>query len=444
MNKAGFGGLNQNFNGDNRSEDIFGQLETLKSQFISARVTDIIISNTHPLFDENGGWSSIGTIFFESIDNLGNSTNTTSNPVATPLLPYIKNYPLVNELVLLFNLPGKNISKSTNSTNVLQYYYLNPIAVWNHPHHNAYPNLIDSIENASQDINYEQIENGIVRGVSSVTSGIELNSPLTNKDSFIEKTNIHPLLPFAGDNIYEGRWGNSIRFGSTVPPISVSGSSNTPEYQNNWSFVGENGDPITILRNGQPKDSSDAGWLPIIENIREDLSSIYMTSYQQIPLRASSENYSALNPSPLLPREFFNPQIILNSNRLILNASSDSILASAQDSISLSSNKQIGFTSENINISSPNIKIGGTTANEPALLGGSFIEQFSILVDQIQVLSVALNGLEGYDLTATNIETSGIDLAAQSLISVCKNIKNLLPKDGKITSPLLSNSIRLK
>ena len=123
MNKAGFGGLNQNFNGDNRSEDIFGQLETLKSQFISARVTDIIISNTHPLFDENGGWSSIGTIFFESIDNLGNSTNTTSNPVATPLLPYIKNYPLVNELVLLFNLPGKNISKSTNSTNVLQYYY---------------------------------------------------------------------------------------------------------------------------------------------------------------------------------------------------------------------------------------------------------------------------------------------------------------------------------
>ena len=105
MNKSGFGGLNQNFNGDNGNEDIFGQLETLKSKFISARVTDIIISNTHPLFDENGGWSSIGTIFFESIDNLGNSGNTTTNSLATPLLPYIKNYPLVNELVLLFNLP---------------------------------------------------------------------------------------------------------------------------------------------------------------------------------------------------------------------------------------------------------------------------------------------------------------------------------------------------
>ena len=72
------------------------------------------------------------------------------------------------------------------------------------------------------------------------------------------------------------------------------------------------------------------------------------------------------------------------------------------------------------------------------------MQQFSILVDQIQVLAVALNGLEGYDINATNIETSGVDLAAQSLMDVCKNIKNLLPKDGKITSPLLSNSIRLK
>ena len=199
---------------------------------------------------------------------------------------------------------------------------------------------------SKEEIDYQQIESGIVRRVTDFSTDIELNSPLLEKGSFVEKTNIHPLLPFAGDNIYEGRWGNSIRFGSTVPKNSISGSSNTDDYQNNWSFVGQNGDPITILRNGQPKDSSDAGWLPIVENIKEDLSSIYMTSYQQIPLRASSENYSALNPEPLLPREFFNPQIILNSNRLVFNASSDSILASAQDTISLTSNKQIGLNSE--------------------------------------------------------------------------------------------------
>lgn len=444
MNKAGFGGLNSTFNAtiQNR-EDIFSQLDSLKAQFITARVTDIIISNTHPLFNTYGGWNGLGTIFFEPISNLGSIEETTTNPTATPLLPYLKNYPLINEIVVLFNLPGKNVSQITNNTNILQYYYLNPVGIWNHPHHNAYPNSL-STNNPGEEVDYEQIESGIVRRVTDFSTDIKLNSPLLEKGSFVEKTNIHPLLPFAGDNIYEGRWGNSIRLGSTVPKNSISGSSNTDDYQNNWSFVGKNGDPITILRNGQPKDSSDAGWLPIIEDIKEDLSSIYMTSYQQIPLRAASENYSALNPEPLLPREFFNPQIILNSNRLIFNASSDSILASAQDSISLSSNNQIGLTSKNINISSPSIKIGGTTADEPALLGGSFIQQFSILVEQIQVLAVALNGLEGYDINATNIETSGVDLAAQSLMDVCKNIKNLLPKDGKITSPLLSNSIRLK
>tara|TARA_R110000822_G_scaffold9093_11_gene35512 strand:- start:1492 stop:2829 length:1338 start_codon:yes stop_codon:yes gene_type:complete len=445
MNKAGFGGLNQNFNSKiQNQEDIFGQLDTLNAQFITARVTDIIISNTHPLFNEYGGWNGLGTIFFEPMNNLVSKSNTTSNPTATPLLPYLKNYPLINEIVVLFNLPGKNISKVNNSTNILQYYYLNSIGVWNHPHHNAYPNLINPGDDASQDIDYKQIENGIVRRVTDFSTDINLNSPLTGKGSFIEKTNIHPLLPFAGDNIYEGRWGNSIRFGSTVPPTSISGSSNTPDYQNNWSFVGQNGDPITIIRNGQPKDSSNAGWLPLIENISTDLSSIYMTSYQQVPLRAANENFSALSPEPLLPREYFNPQIILNSGRLIFNASTDSIIASAQDSISLSSNKQIGITSENINISADSIKLGGPTANDPALLGGAFINQFKILVEQIQVLAFACSGLEGYDSESTNIESSGIDAAGQALDETCKNILDLLPNDNKITSPLLSNTIRLK
>ena len=185
-------------------------------------------------------------------------------------------------------------------------------------------------------------------------------------------------------------------------------------------------------------------YLPIVEDINKDLSSIYMTSYQQIPLRAANENYSALSPEPLLPREYFNPQIILNSGRLIFNAASDSILASAQDSISLSSNNQIGITSDNVNISADTIKIGGPSANDPALLGGAFIDQFKILLEQIQVLAFACSGLEGYDSESTNIESSGIDAAGQALDETCKNILDLLPNDNKITSPLLSNTIRLK
>ena len=77
INKAGFGGLNQNFNSSNlNKEDILSQLDTLNAQFITARVTDIIISNTHPLFNEYGGWSGLGTVFFEPINNLVSKSTT--------------------------------------------------------------------------------------------------------------------------------------------------------------------------------------------------------------------------------------------------------------------------------------------------------------------------------------------------------------------------------
>jgi hypothetical protein len=41
---------------------------------------------------------------------------------------------------------------------------------------------------------------------------------LINEENTI---NIHPLLPYEGDMLYEGRFGNSIRFGSTVKNSSI-------------------------------------------------------------------------------------------------------------------------------------------------------------------------------------------------------------------------------
>lgn len=436
-NNLGFSGLNDNLNSQNPTKEIFDNLNILNSQLITGRVVDIILSNTHPLFYDFGGWNGLGTIFFEPTNNL-DLPSTSTKPTALPLIPYAKNLPIVNEIVVLLSLPSKEINNFANSQQTNKYYYINPISIWNSNHHNAFPNLLQPTTDNPPQQNYQEIEAGSPRVAKNTNNEINLNSPVIG-GTFKEKSNIHPIIPFAGDIINEGRWGNSIRLGSTV-----SGSNNTEDYQSTWSFVGNNGDPITILRNGQPKEASKTGYLPIVEDINKDLSSIYMTSYQQIPLRAANENYSALSPEPLLPREYFNPQVILNSGRLVFNASTDSIIASAQDSISLSSNKQIGITSNNVSISADNIKIGGPTANDPALLGGAFINQFKILVEQIQVLAFACSGLEGYDSESTNIESSGIDAAGQSLDETCKNILDLLPNDNKITSPLLSNTIRLK
>ena len=75
--------------------------------------------------------------------------------------------------------------------------------------------------------------------------------------------------------ILEGRFGNSIRFGST----NISNEISNP---NGWSDLGNTGDPITIIRNGQSSKLDDKGWLPTTENINEDASSIYLTSNQRI------------------------------------------------------------------------------------------------------------------------------------------------------------------
>ena len=66
INRQGFAALNQQLNSANLNRDnINSQLATLNAQFITARVTDIIISNTHWL------WGMEGLDpFFEPMNNL--------------------------------------------------------------------------------------------------------------------------------------------------------------------------------------------------------------------------------------------------------------------------------------------------------------------------------------------------------------------------------------
>jgi hypothetical protein len=107
---------------------------------------------------------------------------------------------------------------------------------------------------------------------TSVTSS--LTFPLG--PNFPEKADIRTLRQFTGDVTLEGRWGNSIRFGSTT---ALNG------FENYWSATGSAGDPITIIRNGQGKQSSNLkNWFPTVEDINRDLSSIYLTAGQKIQI----------------------------------------------------------------------------------------------------------------------------------------------------------------
>ena len=414
----GNGVENTSFN-DNRINDI-------KDRLITARVVDISLNTNSTLWDQTGQWGGIGTIQFQLMDVPSSISSINQDNIlnfAKPLLPYLKNYPLVNEIVLLFQLP--NTQESQTSTKK-SYYYLNSIGLWNHPHHNAYPNMYSSNNGQSSASNrkdYQQIEIGNVRRTATSASMLDLNG--ASGGTFIEQSNIHPVLPFAGDNILEGRFGNSIRLGNTAK------SSGT--ITNNWSYSGENGNPITILRNGQPISSSSEGWIPITENINEDLASIYLTSNQQIPISVAVENKEEAQAStipfsntikqiPISPKAYNAPQVILNSGRLLFNTTSDSILFSSKKSIVLESIDDLAIKSQlkNINILAPAgiVSLGKQNASESIVLGDKFMLQFENLISSLENLCLALS-------KEPKIPNAGS--VATLTGPILKDIKNLIP-----------------
>ena len=378
INRVGLPGLVKNLSTNPKSS-----VGNTSPTYITGRVLDIILDENHPDFSIQGEWNSIGTIQFKivSSDNVGNIR------FAKPLYPNIKCFPIVNELVVIFLI---TIPSIVNESYTTEYYYMNGVSFWNHPHHNSTPIPFENNLPPSQQLDYQQTEGGLVRRITDGSSEIELNSPLNpSQNTFIERSNIHPLLSFSGDMIYEGRWGNSLRLGSTAKSKSL--------YNNNWSSVGENGDPITIIRNGQPKNVSTEGWLPITENISKDLSSIYLTSTQKIPFSLSNENFISYTTPPITPAQYSNPQIIFNSDRIILNAKSDSILISGQNSVGLSSNGSINVEStDSINISSKLINLGDKNASQSVLKGDDTVEYLKILINELQNIAEALKVIQDW------------------------------------------------
>ena len=385
--KLGFSAVNTQFNRNKEDNSkIEEQLSLLQNNLIFGRVTDIILDDTYPNFQELGGWSIIGTIFFEPIEpNPRNTKETTLQ--AAPLLPYLKNYPVVDELVVLLYLPNKQIS---DNANIKQYYYLNPISVWNNQHLNAYPDLNNiSTTQPTEQKDYQAIEQGQTRKSSNEEINYDYNSPLVG-GTFIERSNIHPLLAYAGDIILEGRWGNSIRFGSTA-------NTGNALYNNNWSNSGEDGNPITIIRNGQPSDASEKGYLPLVEDINKDLSSIYLTSNQTIPLTTTITNNPSIKDNP--PESigsYDESQVMISSNRLVFNANSTgSLLLNSEGSISLTSINGIGLYSQDSDIvlqsGKNNIRLGDSNASQSLVLGDAFMTDFRNLLTKLQALCQTLS-----------------------------------------------------
>ena len=342
---------------------------------VPARVLATVLDDTtYPeIFNANGEWASIGGIVFEFVETPLPGDNLEGRLFALPLLANLKNYPVKNEIVSLIISPDTSINTNTNA---YKYYYLPATNIWSSNHHNAIPQEVYLGQGLqpSQKKDYLQVGAGSVRRVTDGSTEIKFDN------GFQERVDIRPIPPFAGDMIVEGRWGNSIRLGST----------NRSTLENTWSSVGTEGDPIVILRNGQFSSNLEP-WIPLSEDISADQGSIYLTSTQKIPVTTINFKTNSFNINPPTePKEYTKNQILIDSGRLVFVAKEDNLLLTAANSIHISA---AGFNIDvnSTTIQSSLIQLGSsdTTLLHPVAKGDRVVELFQDIIQLFQKLTLA-------------------------------------------------------
>jgi hypothetical protein len=158
---------------------------------------------------------------------------------------------------------------------------------------------------------------------------------------------------------------------------------------NEWSNTGNNGDPITILVNGYIT-TDQKQITPNIEEINKELSSIYLTSTQRIPLIPDRNvNLNPITNPKIVSSYFGGSQLLFNSDRLVLNSKKDEVMIFAKTNIEINTNNVINLNAgERNHLNSPRNFIGtksnGTLPDEPLLLGNQTI---NLLTDVLEAIS---------------------------------------------------------
>jgi hypothetical protein len=333
------------------------------------------------VWEDNGGWSGIGTICFDTYNpeseiDLASLTDDkiASLTTALPLLPYQKYFPLPGEVVLLFQLPA---APSPITNKAFETYYLSPINAWNSPQFNGL--FIDENKQLLEDYR-----------------------------SFTQNDDFRGVQPFAGDNIIEGRFGNSIRFGST----NKLGSKDLSPWSTNPNELENN--PIVILSNEHNFKISGSDMF--VEDINWDGSSLYLTSKQSIPLNIGNVRLSNIT-SPISIRDYNGSQAILNADRTVISAKWDEVLVFGRTGVELYSQGPVYMQSDEVGIALQNNSIflgpsSNNTTTQPLVLGNN-LETF--LSNLLQALSNFCTAISDAKATPEGITLTSIAIGSEAL-----------------------------
>ena len=264
-----------------------------------------------------------------------------------PASIHMQTPPSVGEMILIFNGPNQY----SGQRNVeLQWYYLCTLPIQSSIHKNVLPSTEKS--NANENVLADKI--------------------------------INPLQIFSGDTLIQGRFGNSIRLGSSPIPNDVSQTSILPNWSGDSSTNKLNSDPIIILSNTTKHSSNNEdpyGRKYTVEDLNTDVSSLYLTTTQRLTTLKLNKNtnksggYLNYNKS----------QLIGTADRITLTSKSNNIILDSSNRISLNADE---------------ILLGDESAAEPMVHGKELIEILTLIMNSIQAGSFGSGGI--YSLPADN------------------------------------------
>jgi hypothetical protein len=286
-----------------------------------AIVEDVILDHLHPKYSSDGYNVGMIKIRIFSVDN---SRDSETLDWAQPIDATIQELPLIGELVIVQRVLG-------------DYFYNRKVYLAHRIQENGMLNLSKQLDNRPAKLG---------RKITATQTEIQKEDHEFGQ-YFKPDNRVRPLKHFEGDVLIQGRMGHSIRFGSSQMDPSSKGMA-----------------PNIILRTGQAKDAetknctTDKVFGLTLEDINRDASSLWMTSDQTVPfepitLNAGSFYRSILNP----PQKFDKAQIILNSDRIILDAKKTHIMMFSNEEIYLNSFKRTSIDADESIILTANLDV---------------------------------------------------------------------------------------
>jgi hypothetical protein len=384
-------------------------------EIVSAEVVDVDFSGTDK--------DKLYTIKCRLIGAFG-SQGAISTVQARALDANIKNIPIIGEVVILLKAPtAYNSYLGTGQ----EYYYTNPVSIQSSVHHNGIPGVTEVLppKNTNNKTSVQNSQDGVPKKTSQnkeITRTIDPN--------FGERLDVRPIQPYSGDIILEGRWGQSIRFSSTI--------DEKREYpvKPYWKTgLGDLGNPILIISNGSNPDKKVKDNEFTFENPDIDDASIWMTSGQAVKFTPGSTYVPSITDKQVdlyNKNKFGGNQVIISSDRIIFNARKQELLGFSKEGIGFSSEKAISLDGKQVvEMESKRINFG-INAKSPVLLGDRTMDWLNELCN---ILSSFLTSTAQLTVP-TGVGPSGIPINVSSFIDLKAKVKGIQQKIEKLQSQL--------